>query len=417
MEFERGLLDIAHVSLETSTLSEALTTIARITATTIRVSRVSIWQLDEDGARWRCVCALDAPTNSVSAGWLLEASKYPSYARAIAEHRTLAVADTRNDPTSRELVADYFEPLNIGATLDVPIYRSGKVFGILCCELIDGVREWTQRERDFCTAVSELIASAFEQSARIEAEHRLARAELSRREAEKMEALGRMAAAVAHDFNNILGVIQLLTDTLARQENNPAARANTIALLREGTDTGRRLTRRLIACARSESITVSDVRLHDIVDGLRSTLDSLVAPSKLVVEHASPSADSESDDTILGDRLGIEQILINLASNARDAIGDRHGTVTIRTRCTHSMVELSVEDDGEGMDERTRARIFEPFFSTRPRKSNAGLGMSTVFRIVEAHRAHINVRSVVGRGTTIDVLFPAAARDDDRAQA
>jgi signal transduction histidine kinase len=412
MEFERGLLAIAHVSLENSTLSEALTTIARLTATTIQVSRVSIWQLEDDGARWRCVCALDVPTGSVSAGWQLEASKYPSYGRALVEHRTVAVADTRTDPTSRELVADYFEPLNIGATLDVPIYRSGKVFGILCCELIDGVRDWTQRERDFCTAVSELIASAFEQNARIEAEQRLARAELSRREAEKMEALGRMAAAVAHDFNNILGVVQLLTDTLARQENNPAGRANTLKLLREATDTGRRLTRQLITCARSDAITVSNVRLRSIVDGVRSTIESLVAPAHLVIDYG------EEDDTILADRVGVEQILINLASNARDAIGSREGTVTIRTRRARNLVELSVQDDGEGMDERTRARIFEPFFSTRPKKSNAGLGMSTVFRIVEAHRALINVQSTLGRGTTIDVLFPSSSSDDEeQAQA
>jgi signal transduction histidine kinase len=157
---------------------------------------------------------------------------------------------------------------------------------------------------------------------------------------------------------------------------------------------------------------VSNVRLRSIVDGVRSTIKSLVAPAHLVIEYG------EEDDTILADRVGVEQILINLASNARDAIGSREGTVTIRTRRARNLVELSVQDDGEGMDERTRARIFEPFFSTRPNKSNAGLGMSTVFRIVEAHRALINVQSTLGRGTTIDVLFPSSSSDDEeQAQA
>jgi signal transduction histidine kinase len=316
------------------------------------------------------------------------------------------VADTRNDPTSRELVADYFEPLHIGATLDVPIYRGGKVFGILCCELIDGVRDWSERERDFCTAVAELISRAFEQNDRIEAEKRLARAERSRHEAEKMEALGRMAAAVAHDFNNILGVIQLLTDTLARQDNDPAGRAHTLKLLREATDSGQRLTRKLMACARSDSITLTKVRLRTIVEGMRSMIESLVAPSRLVIDY------SDDDDSILADQVGIEQILINLASNARDAIGPREGTVTIRVRRSRNFVELSVQDDGEGMDEYTRARIFEPFFSTRPNKSHAGLGMSTVFRIVEAHHARINVHSTLGQGTQIEVLFPVCASDE-----
>lgn len=407
MEFERGLLDIAHVSLEKASLSEALTTIARITATTLSVSRVSIWQLDEDGDKWRCICALDAQSGEVSAGWLLEASKYPSYGRALENGRTVAVTDTRSDPTSRELVADYFEPLNIGATLDVPIYRGGRIFGIVCAELVDRVRDWTQRDRDFATAVAELIGSVFEQSARIHAEERLAAAEQSRRDNEKMEALGRMAAAVAHDFNNILGVIQLLTDTLARQDNDPRARANTLGLLRESTDAGRRLTRRLISCARAEAITVAKVSLRSLLAGLRATLESLVAPSSLVFES------DEHDDTILADRVGVEQILFNLASNARDAIGGREGKVVMRTAREGSVVILSVQDNGEGMDDATRARIFEPFFSTRSNKSNAGLGMSTVFRIIEAHRAAINVRSKPGEGTTVDVLFPSASATPD----
>jgi two-component system, cell cycle sensor histidine kinase and response regulator CckA len=409
MQFERGLLEIAHVSLEKASLSEALTTVARITATTLHVTRVSVWQLDHDGGRWRCTCAVDVATNEVTSGWELEASKYPSYGRAIAQNRTIAVADTRRDPASRELVEDYFDPLNIGATLDVPIYRSGRVFGIVCAEIVDGVRDWTQRERDFVTAVAELIASIFEQSARIEAESRLARAEATRRESEKMEALGRMAAAVAHDFNNILGVIQLLTDTLARQENDPVARAKTVALMRESSDAGRRLTRRLIACARADAITVSRQSLYEMVTALQSTLEGMVAPSELRVERR------EGDDTVLADRVGVEQVLLNLASNARDAIGQRRGSISVSVRRVGASVVLSVEDDGEGMDEATRKRMFEPFFSTRSKKSNAGLGMATVFRIVEAHHAVIDVQSTLGRGTRVDVVFPSTDSADDEA--
>lgn len=401
MEFERGLLEIAQVSLENTSLSEALERIERATARTLGVSRVSVWQLEGDGAAWRCLSALDARSGDRTAGWSLEASKYPSYRRAIANQRTVAVSNTREDPTSRELLADYFDPLNIGATLDVPIYRAGKIFGILCCEMVDAVREWSDRERAFATAVAELIASVFEQSARRDVESRLAQSEQRRRDTEKMEALGRMAAAVAHDFNNILGVVQLLTDTLARNHHDARARENTIELLRESTDAGRRLTRKLVSCARAEDVLRTPLRLGAIVEGMRGTLEGLVSPSTLTIDAQA------EDDTVLADRVGIEQVLLNLASNARDAIHHDAGAVTVRVRREGSEVRLSLEDNGEGMDAATRDRIFEPFFSTRGNKNNAGLGMATVFRIVEAHEGSIAVRTAPNAGTTVEIALPA----------
>lgn len=401
MEFERGLLEIARVSLENASLTEALERVERITAHTLEVTRVSVWQLDGDGAAWRCLSALDARTGDRGAGWTLDTNKYPSYQRAIANQRTLAVSNTREDPASREMLADYFDPLNIGATLDVPIYRGGKIFGLLCCEMVDDVREWSDRERAFATAVAELVASIFEQSARRDVESRLAQSEQRRRDAEKMEALGRMAAAVAHDFNNVLGVVQLLTDTLARSHADPRARERTIELLRESTETGRRLTRRLVSCARAEDVLRTPVRLSAIVEGLRGTLEGLVSPSTLSIEA------QHEEDSVLADRVGIEQILLNLAANARDAIAHDRGAVTVRVWREDNEVHLSLADNGEGMDAATRSRIFEPFFSTRANKNNAGLGMATVFRIVEAHQGSILVRTAPREGTTIEIILPA----------
>ncbi|MBL8681286.1 MAG: GAF domain-containing protein [Myxococcales bacterium] len=406
MQFERGLLDLSHVTVEGSNIDDALARVARLAARSLSVNRVSIWVLGDDGALWRCLCAIDAGSSDVSSGWELEASKYPSYARALRERRTVALASTRADPASRELVHDYFEPLDIGASLDAPIYRAGKIFGIVCCELVSGERQWTEGERAFATSVADVIGALFEQAARIEAERKLALSERSRRESDKMEALGRMAAAVAHDFNNILGVQQLLLDSLARPGQDEAARRESIHLLREASESGRRLTRRLLSLARADGFTAIAVSLSAVVQRAQATLEGLVAPSKLEVVAAS------SEDTVLADPIALEQVLLNLASNARDAIASaaRPGLVEITISRRGEAVVLSFQDNGEGMDESVRERLFEPYFSTRSSETNAGLGMATIFRIVEAHRATIDVRSKPGAGTTIELRFPAYSR-------
>jgi signal transduction histidine kinase len=413
MELERGLLDLSHVSLEGSTLDEALRKIAQRTASALRCQRVSLWLLTEDGSEWLCTHAFDVASGQWSSGWRLEASRYPSYARALAEQRTVAIMHTGLDSAARELVADYFEPHRISATLDAPIYRSGRPVGIVCAEVIDGARAWTEAERAFATAVAEIIGALFEQDARNSAERRLAELERRRHEGEKMEALGRMAAAIAHDFNNILAAMSLSVDALSRSDADSTARTKQLSLLRDSLDAGSRLTRRLLSVARAEAESKQPLRIRDVVSGVRSTLENLAQPAQL---STIIDLQRETDDVVFADHVTLEQVLINLVANARDALRDKSspGHIRVRVRREGTSVLLAVEDDGEGMDEETQRRIFEPFFSTRAGKSNTGLGMATVFRIVESHRAKIDVRSQPGAGAVIELRFNALDPQDER---
>jgi signal transduction histidine kinase len=221
-------------------------------------------------------------------------------------------------------------------------------------------------------------------------------------QAQKMESVARLAGGIAHDFNNVLSVmrgqVELLQDDLDVLES---ARAR-IDSVQRATDRAAALTDDLMAFSRQrdepEAFDVHE-HLHDVRELFHQVLGSAVT---LELELAANPA------TIVADPNRIEQAVLNLVVNARDAM-PAGGQVTIATRtdpATRAFV-LSVADTGAGMDAATRARIFEPFFTTKPPGFGTGLGLSTTDDIVRAAGGTIDVDSQRGRGTTFTLTFPA----------
>lgn len=237
------------------------------------------------------------------------------------------------------------------------------------------------------------------------------------RQAQKMEAVGQLAAGVAHDFNNILTIIQghiglLLEDqTLSselRDALNPVAGAAERAAL---------LTRQLLAFSRKQVMMIGLIDLNDVVGNATNMLQRLLGENILLkVNYASGPVPTEGDDAM------IEQVIVNLAVNARDAMpggGElrvgvdiaevpsdvaRQRTDTGRTR----FARLTVSDSGQGMDEETKSHIFEPFFTTKDVGRGTGLGLATVYGVIKQHRGWIDVESEVGKGTAFRIYFPAS---------
>jgi len=243
------------------------------------------------------------------------------------------------------------------------------------------------------------------------------RAESQLRQAQKMEAIGRLAGGVAHDFNNILGIINACTEFL-RDRIDPAAEPSVyVENIKKATERGTALTRQMLAFSR---VSVVQPRLLDLNERLRE-ISKLLRPllgddvEVLIVPRAL-SAVVEADPGQL------DQIVVNLAVNARDAM-PRGGKFILETgavKFDESFAEqqqamapgkyilLAVSDTGSGMDEATVSRIFEPFFTTKEAGKGTGLGLATVYGIVKQSAGHIMVYSEPGHGTTFKIYLPNA---------
>jgi two-component system cell cycle sensor histidine kinase/response regulator CckA len=234
------------------------------------------------------------------------------------------------------------------------------------------------------------------------------------RQIQKMEIVGQLAGGIAHDFNNLLTVIngrcELLLARLAGQEES----LHDVGLIRETGARAARMTRQLLAFSRRQEFTPSDVDLRELVGEMRKMLVALVGPGiALACELGARLPPVRSDASQL------EQVVLNLAVNARDAMGGT-GRLVISTRLASAeelasrgvpaagqFCCLAVSDTGCGMDEATRARIFEPFYTTK--EQGTGLGLSTVDGIVRQSGGFIRVDSTPGAGTSFAIYLAAAA--------
>jgi PAS domain S-box-containing protein len=248
-------------------------------------------------------------------------------------------------------------------------------------------------------------------------EHRATEAQL--RHAQKMEAVGQLAGGIAHDFNNLLLAI-LANAELASQGG--ASSSELEEHLGEIAGAGRRaadLTKQLLAFSRRQPLRLVPIDLNQLVRGLMKMLRRLL-PESIGIE-LSPGANLAS---VNADPTQLEQVLVNLCVNARDAM-EQNGQLTIRTQNVAlddgfqelhrwakpgNYVLLSVTDTGSGMTAAVRERIFEPFFTTKGGQRGTGLGLSTAYGIVEQHGGMIHVETELGRGSTFTIYLPSEGR-------
>jgi len=237
------------------------------------------------------------------------------------------------------------------------------------------------------------------------------------RQAEKMEAVGQLAGGMAHDFNNLLTTILTTADLIGGELIGDSSIQSDLETIKAASRRGSELIRKLLAFARRQRLDLQPV-----------VLDALMQETAVVLRRLLPSDIEirldveESDVAARADPVAVEQILINLATNARDAMPGG-GTITISAgrqdldaaACAAQgwgvsgrYAVLAVADTGIGMDEETQSHLFEPFFTTKPVDAGTGLGLAMVYGLVRQHDGFLDVRSTPGSGTTVRVLLPAA---------
>ena len=234
------------------------------------------------------------------------------------------------------------------------------------------------------------------------------RAEQRLREAEKMEAIGRLVGGVAHDFNNLLTGIMLYCDLLRSGLENNHLRHHADEI-RIASEHGAALIQQLLAIARQQVVEPQILCLNSIVNGMKNLLQRLIGEDIKIVTHLSPELLPVKIDPAQA-----QQIVLNLVLNARDAMPDG-GEIVISTRNRpmedakgkRTYAEMKVIDTGCGMDSETRARLFEPFFTTKSPGRGNGLGLATVHSIVKQDGGSIDVESAPGAGTHVTICLPA----------
>jgi len=255
---------------------------------------------------------------------------------------------------------------------------------------------------------------------------REAQLEAQLRQSQKLEAIGQLAGGVAHDFNNILTVILLQTELITGRGGLPDAAREGVQQIRAAAERAANLTRQLLLFSRRQVLQARDLDLNNVVSNLAKMLQRIIGEDVRLELRLHPAPLMTHADTGM-----LDQVLMNLAVNARDAMPEG-GRLTIETTTREISaaeaavlpdvrpgfyVGLRVSDTGCGIPPEILPRIFEPFFSTKEPGKGTGLGLATVFGIVKQHGGCIQVASEPGRGTTFEVYLPALAETAAAASA
>ena len=237
------------------------------------------------------------------------------------------------------------------------------------------------------------------------------------RQAQKMETVGQLAAGIAHDFSNLLTAIIGHTEMLSEYLAPSDPRATEVAGIRHATELASGLTRQLQAFGREQPLQPEVLDLNEVIDRTRRIVGRLIGERIELAIEPDPAL-----RRVEADRGQIEQTLVTLVVNARDAMPDG-GRLTLRTRnvavgrgiarrlglAEGDYVEMSIADTGSGIDAAVKPHVFEPFYTTKDWRRGSGLGLATVYGIVKQSGGHITVESEVGLGTTFAILLPASA--------
>ena len=333
----------------------------------------------------------------------------------ITQHEPVIANSRASDPRSGALPPGH-PPLD--AFLGVPIFKGQEAVGLIAVANRPGGYSANElRALETMSQATGVLFDNYRQSLKqkkLEDEQKQLEAQM--RQAQKMEVLGRLAGGVAHDFNNMLMVLSGNSELLDKFLPPRSPARNYLQQIRRTTENAAGLTRQLLAFSRKQVVELRCLNLHDALCETETILSRLLG-SDIQLEFVHQAA----DPWILSDPSQIEQVVANLAINARDAM-PQGGHLRISTRHTVALppdfpglgsgsrgwILLEVADTGFGMDEATRAQIFEPFFTTKPVGKGTGLGLSTVYGIVKQSGGCIRVDSAPGRGARFELYFPAA---------
>ncbi len=326
------------------------------------------------------------------------------------------------DPEEHDELIREGEVVLIGAQskiwLGVPLKTAGKIIGVVVVQNYDDAPLYTAEDRELLAFVAENIAVTIERR-KSEEERRTLEAQIQ--QAQKLESLGVLAGGIAHDFNNLLTGILGNADLALMDLPADAAATGNLREIKTTAERAADLSRQMLAYSGRGSFIIEPIDLNDLVTEMVHLLDVSISKKAVLKLELAPDV-----PVMVGDATQIRQVLMNLITNASDAVGDEDGLISISTgwlECDRASlagaylddqldegayIYLEIADTGCGMDEETRRRIFDPFYTTK--FTGRGLGLASVLGIIRGHKGAIQVDSKPTKGTRFRVLFPAGER-------
>ncbi|MCA1744053.1 MAG: response regulator, partial [Desulfovibrionales bacterium] len=331
--------------------------------------------------------------------------------------------DAQTDPRTSELSEGYLVPLNITSMLDAGINIDGRLAGVVCLEHIGEPRQWHSDEEAFVSTVAALVAQMMTNARRRLAEEEQEKLQSQLFQAQKMESVGILAGGVAHDFNNLLHTMSGNLEFLDMKIPDDHPGKNRIHTIQKSMDRASQLVKKLLFFSRKADIQTQvldlNQEIHEAAKLLEMSIPRMISIKLHLDENAWP---------VSADSIQVEQVLLNLGTNAADAMPEG-GRLIIETANvvldqdfirTHTgakpgkYVLMTVSDTGCGMDKKTREQVFDPFFTTKEVDKGTGLGLASAYGIVKAHDGYILCYSEPGQGTAFKIYWPVAEQGEIR---
>lgn len=342
----------------------------------------------------------------------LPASSFPWWMEKLRGRENIHIPRVADLPVEASAEKEILQAQGIQSLVVVPMLSGGRLIGFLGFDSVKMEKSWAEEDFALLEMLGNVLVNALE---RREAEKERRNLEEQFLQAQKMEAIGRLAGGIAHDFNNVLTVITGYSGLwLERLPPGDPLRED-IEKIHVSAERAVSLTRQLLALSRQQIIQPRVIDLNIIITNLNRMLRRLIGEDIELITTLDADL-----GRVKADPGQIEQVIMNLVVNARDAM-PQGGKLTIATAHVDAMetsarrhsdappkpyVMLAVSDTGCGMDADTAAHIFEPFFTTKDPGEGSGLGLSTVYGIVKQAGGHISVDSAPGRGTTFNIYLP-----------
>lgn len=429
-------------------LDKATRTILDAVMEGLQITRVGVWLYKQDATCMNSTLILDQQIGAEGSSLSIGEHDYPDYFAAMRRERTIIANDAVNHPATHEL-ADYLQQFGIHAMLDVPLRHKGQMVGVMCCESRQTDRRWSEDEIAFVGILADIYGRAMSAAERDRFEQLLIRqneqleAIVEQRthslrealdnfkqaqerliETEKMAALGKLVAGVAHEVNTPLGIAVTATTHCEHRlkklnsafEEGSISRKQLTSFITDTFDAYTLLASNLERAAsliQNFKKTAVDQSSFELVNcKLAEYLNALVISLKPMVKkkRITIAIDADESVTVKTYQGALAQIITNLVSNCHDHAFDQpdeNHHIRIAIEPHEDGTVIRVKDNGKGMDNEVKKNIFEPFYTTARDNGGSGLGLSIVYNLVTRKlKGQIDVQSTPGNGSEFILLIP-----------